>query len=173
MTMTFKCDVKLPGLEKLRAAAVKLAGRAVSVGVNKKDDARTPTGWESRGIEPTVASNATVAAMMEFGNDQGPVPVYARPFLHDGINNNFVPSYKQRVPRLKRKIVKTGEMENFAADVAGIAYDGVMESFDGGSYMGNPPDWVEEKGNSQPLHGKSGQLRAAIDAVVTGQETPF
>lgn len=171
--MQLTANVKLPGLERLKKSAEKLAGRMVTVGVHEKDDARTPTGWESRGIEPSISSNATVAAMMEFGNDQGPVPVYARPFLHDGIQNNFIPSYTMRTKRLKRAIVKTGEMEKFAADVAEIAYDGVMQSFDHGNYMQNPQDWMEEKGNAQPLHGKSGQLRESIDAVVSGQEMPF
>lgn len=171
--MQLSANVKLPGLEKLKKSAEKLAGRMVTVGVHAKDDARTPTGWESRGIEPSISSNATVAAMMEFGNDQGPVPVYARPFLYDGINDNFIPSYKLHEKGLKRAIVETGEMETFAADIAEIAYDSVLQSFDHGDYMRNPQDWVEEKGNAQPLHGKSGQLRNAIDAVVTGQETPF
>jgi len=171
--MQLTANVKLPGLERLKKSAEKLAGRMVTVGVHEKDNARTPTGWESRGIEPSISSNATVAAMMEFGNDQGPVPVYARPFLHDGIQNNFIPSYTMHTKRLKRAIVKTGEMEKFAADVAEIAYDGVMQSFDHGNYMQNPQDWMEEKGNAQPLHGKSGQLRESIDAVVSGQEMPF
>lgn len=188
MSMTISIEkMDLGGLRKLLASAIELENSDVTVGVHPEDDARTPSYWEwgiERGLvqRESVTSNAEIGMRMEFGytsqTQKGTTfNIPARSWLRVPMGKLFHEKVKAIQPGMVRSVERKDSFDGIADMIAEEAYDHIIDFFDTkgqGSWGSNNPQWAEEKGNDNPLHGKTLQLRNAIDAKVHhGSNNPF
>lgn len=142
----------LPGLRAL-ADRVRAKGRAL-VGV--------PAGK----AEPDGTSMAEVAAVNEFGSEDGRIP--ERSFLRAGTRAHVKDLRDVAAPALRRVAEGTGSMTQ-ALEVLGQAGAGGVKRYIAaeGQFAPNAPSTIAKKGSEHPLIASS-QLLQSITSVVEG-----
>lgn len=100
---------------------------------------------------------ATLAAVLEFGNDHIP----ERPFLRQTLNDNREKYVSMFVNLFKKGV----EPEKIYEQLALIAQADVQENIVRGNWVPNNPKTIKRKGSSKPLID-TGKLRQSIKGVV-------
>lgn len=100
---------------------------------------------------------ASLAAVLEFGNDHIP----ERPFLRQTLNDNREKYVSMFVNLFKKGV----EPEKIYEQLALIAQSDVQENIVCGNWVPNNPKTIKRKGSSKPLID-TGKLRQSIKGVV-------
>ncbi|HDR1123196.1 hypothetical protein ACFHYN_03815 [Pasteurella multocida] len=100
---------------------------------------------------------ASLAAVLEFGNDHIP----ERPFLRQTLNDNREKYVSMFVNLFKKGV----EPEKIYEQLALIAQADVQENIVRGNWVPNNPKTIKRKGSSKPLID-TGKLRQSIKGVV-------
>lgn len=100
---------------------------------------------------------ASLAAVLEFGNDHIP----ERPFLRQTLNDNREKYVSMFVNLFKKGV----EPEKIYEQLALIAQADVQENIVRGNWVPNNPKTIKRKGSSKPLID-TGRLRQSITGVV-------
>ncbi|HDR0739450.1 hypothetical protein QQW93_06490 [Pasteurella multocida] len=100
---------------------------------------------------------ASLAAVLEFGNDHIP----ERPFLRQTLNDNREKYVSMFVNLFKKGV----EPEKIYEQLALIAQSDVQENIVRGNWVPNNPKTIKRKGSSKPLID-TGKLRQSIKGIV-------